>query len=199
MQNGAQDMTLEHDLLSAVACNNSEAVARACGAASAELVGKALKFAVFHHKDIAIVHTLLSLNHTLFLTPVLLTALHRNNLEAFKAVLDKASPLDDRRKVVHEAVMYGYLPCVQQLLKHSCVETYAHQLLAQASFNGHAHMVDFLYDFADPNAALAFLEQERVPERGKQLLVERIEQQQLRQTLINTVTDDKHPTKRNKI
>lgn len=198
MQNGAKDMT-EQDLLSSVACNNSEGVARACGAASADEVGKALKLAVFQRKDIAIVHTLLALNHTLCLTPVLLTALQRNNLEAFEAVLNKANPLDDRQRVVHEAVMYGYLPCVQQLLKHSCIDTYAHQLLAQASYNGHAHMVDFLSNFAEPREALAFLEQERVSERHKSLLVEIIKQQQLRQTLINTVNDDNHPTKRNKI
>lgn len=187
------------DLLNAVACNNCEGVAQACGTANAELVGKALKFAVFQRKDIAIVHTLLALDHTLCLTPVLLIALERNNLEAFEAVLNKANPLEDRRRVVHEAVMYGYLPCVQQLLKHSCIDTYAHQLLAQASFNGHAQMVDFLCDFADPYTALAFLEQEQVPASGKELLMEHIKQQQLRQTLINTVNDDNHPTKRNKI
>lgn len=180
-------MNIHQDLLHAVACNHVESVAQMCGTADCELVSKALKFAVFQHKDIAIVRHLLALKHAVALTPVLLIALERKNLEAFEVVLDAADPSEDKRRVVHEAVMYGYTQCVQQLLKHCCIDTYGHQLLAQACFNKKEAMVDLLYDLCNAQQALDFLTAENIPDDGKRLIVERMEREQLHQKLHSAV------------
>lgn len=184
-------MNIHQNLLNAVACNHVESVAQLCGTADCDLVGKALKFAVFQHKDIAIVRHLLALKHAVALTPILLIALERKNLEAFEVILEGADPLEDKRRVVHEAVMRGYTSCVQQLLKQCSIDAYGHQLLAQACFNKQENMVDLLYDLCDAQQALDFLSAENINDDGKRLIMERMEREQLREslsTVVNTAT-----------
>lgn len=171
------------DLLSAVAHDDIQAVAKISAATDATLIKRALHFAVFRHSDIQIISTLIALHPRTDCSALLLGAIQRRNFDAFDCILAHSDPNENKQQVMHEAVMYGYISCVRQLLTHCCIDTYGHQLLAQACFNGHSGMVDLLYDLCDPHQALDFLNNEKVPESGRQLIVQRMEQERLRQHL----------------
>jgi ankyrin repeat protein len=172
------------DLLSAVAHDDIQAVAKISAATDATLIKRALHFAVFRHSDIQIVSTLIALHPRTDCSALLLGAIQRRNFDAFDCILAHADPNESKQQVMHEAVMYGYLSCVRQLLKQCRIDTYGYQLLAQACFNGHSEMVDLLYDLCDPHQALDFLNTEKVPEANRQLIVQRMEQEQQRQRLM---------------
>lgn len=176
----AVSLSEKTDLLSAVALNDFEAVVQTLPYADPTLIKRALTFAVFRHGNIKIVEALLEVHPHTDCIDTLLIALQRRNFEAFDRIFTHSDPNDNKDRVMCEAVMRGHVSCVRQLLTHCCIDTYGHQLLAQACFNGHSEMVDLLYDLCDPVQALDFLKNEKISEAGQQLIVQRMEQEQLR-------------------
>lgn len=184
-------------IMTAVACNDVATVEAMCKSATKVALTSALRFAVFKHHDLNIVRLLgerieeLLWDNGIF--PGLLTmALQRNNIAAFDVLMEIGVHNRDYQKCLHEAVMRGYTQCVQKILPRCDISSFGHQLLAQACFNQYEQMVDLLYAHCDPHQALEFLNQEKVTEDRKHLLVERIERERLHQTLSAATCFDKH-------
>lgn len=192
-----QNDSVRHIVMTAVACNDVATVEAMCKSAPKSLLASALRFAVFKHHDLNIVRVLgecieeVSWGEGLF-SGLLTMALERNNIDAFDVLMEIGVHNHDYQKCLHEAVMRGYTQCVQKILPRCDISSFGHQLLAQACFNQHEEMVDLLYAHCDPHQALEFLNQEKVTEDRKYLLVERIEQERLHQTLSAATHFDKH-------
>lgn len=192
-----EDECVTHIIMTAVACNDVATVEAMCKSATKVALASALRFAVFKHHDLNIVRVLgermedLTWDDGIF--PGLLTiAVERNNIDAFEVLIEIGVHNRDYQKCLHEAVMRGYTQCVQKILPRCDISSFGHQLLAQACFNQHEEMVDLLYAHCDPHQALEFLNQEKVTEDRKLLLVERIERERLHQTLSAAIHFNKH-------
>lgn len=187
-----------HIIMQAVAGNDLATVETMCKIASKALLVSALHFAVLKHHNLNIVQALGERIEELtwadgVLSGVLTMALERNNIDAFDVLMEVGVHNRDYRKCLHEAVIRGYIPCVQKILPRCDISLFGHQLLAQACFNQHEQMVDLLYPHCDPHQALEFLNQEKVTEDRKHLLVERMERERLHQALSAATHFDNHP------
>lgn len=186
-----QNDSVTHIIMTAVACNDVATVETMCADADIFLLGNALRFAVFKRHDLGIVRILgaeiAKRNENKEVGRALTMALQRNNMEAFDVLMDIAPNNTNYRECLHEAVMCGYTLCVQKILPRCDISSFGQQLLAQACYNRHDSMVDLLYPHCNAQEALEFLEKEKAPDDRKILLIERIEREQLRQTLVDTV------------
>lgn len=195
--------SITHIIMTAVACNDVATVENMCAEAPVSSLGGALRFAVFKRHNLGIVRALgaelSQRNCEGELAGALMMALQRNYIEAFDVLMEFASPSTNYRECLHEAVMCGYTMCVQKILPRCDISSFGQQLLAQASYNKHNAMVDLLYPHCNAQQALEFLENEKVADDRKQLLIERMDRERLRQTLEDAVENTTHHSGARKI
>lgn len=169
------------ELLIAVEGNRIKKIAAVAPHVDEETVLGCLRFAVFQHRSSAVIEELVKHAGKRNLNSVLLLAVNRNYLEAFNVVWNYVDPNEDQQKVLKEAVMRGHTGCVRKLLQQQEVSDYlGGQLLAHACFNQDTDMVDLLYDVCNPQAALDILHNDNARKKHTQLIVQRMEQEQLR-------------------
>lgn len=165
----------------ALASNHIKKIAQAAEHVDKETVLKCLRFAVFEHRNSAVIEELVKHADKRNLSSVLLVALHRNHLEAFDVVWNYVVPNEDQEQVLREAVLRGHIGCVRKLLAQNDVDDYlGGKLLAHACHNQNSEMVDVLYGVCNPQTALDHLNSQNLPKKYSKLIVQRMEQEQLR-------------------
>jgi len=162
------------NLLSSVANNNANLIAAACVGVDNAIVVQALRFAVFKHREMAVVNELLRFVGKDNLTEVLVVAVERNNLKAFDAVYAHCNTSDNHEKAVRAVVMRGDVSRVTQLLESQDITDYGHELLAQAIFNVDTDMVELLFDRCNPQRTLEYLRERGVVAPGTQSVMDRL-------------------------
>lgn len=188
------------ELLSAVARNHIKKIAAAAPHVDEETVLKSLRFAVFQHRSSAVIEELVKHAGKSNLNSILLVAVIRNHMEAFDVVWNYVDPHEDKTDVLKEAVRLGRTACVRKLLRQQNISHYlGGTLLAQACFNQDADMVDLLYGVCDPQTALDDLNSRNLPKKHSKLIVQRMEQEQLRAHLSDVVGLDTKPVGGRKI
>lgn len=176
------------ELLSAVARNHIKKIAAAAPHVEKEIVLKSLRFAVFQHRSSAVIEELVKHAGQCGLNSILLVAVNRNHMEAFDVVWNYVDPHEDKTDVLKDAVRLGRTACVRKLLRQQNISNYlGGTLLAQACFNQDADMVDLLYGVCDPQAALDDLNSRNLSRKHSKLIVQRLEQEQLRAHLRDVV------------
>lgn len=194
---------LKDELSSAVTASSPKRIAKACVHVDSETILKILRFAVFQHRSSAVIEELLKHAGQSNLSSVLLVAVNRQNFEAFDVVWNYVDPYEDQKEVLKAAVVQGSTVCVRKLMQRQDFSAYfgyfGGNLLAQACFNQDADMVDLLYGVCDPQMALDNLKRQNCPTKYTQLIVQRMEQEQLHAHLSEVTLVDATPERARKI